>query len=68
MQRLIAPGSYAPMPALRKGDVTRVLPGGLPPVPYRTQNNWLKANRYAHSDGTSKACRAECKLSHLGWV
>ena len=56
------------MPAPIKGDVNRVYPGGLPPVPYRSRNGaWGTANRHVNSDGTSRACRLECAMSHKGW-
>lgn len=58
-----------PMPAQIKGERDREGKGGLPPVPYRSRNAaWGNANKYANSDGTSKACRLECAMSHKGWV
>lgn len=60
----------AQMPAMVRPDGShdKNLPGGLPPVPYRSQNNWSKGNKHVFSDGTSRECRAECWHSNKGWV
>lgn len=69
--RIVSKGTMGiPMPPLVKGQQGqqgRKLQGGLPPEPYRGRNQWGTANKWAHSDGTSIACRLECKLSHVGW-
>ena len=49
-----------PMPNRAYGDQGRKVQGGLPPEPYRARNDWGNALRSARSDGTSRACRAEC--------
>ncbi len=56
-----------PLPEPIKGDVDRVLPGGLPPVPYRARNAWGAAFGRTKSDGTSYACRNECLHSTSEW-
>jgi hypothetical protein len=57
-----------PMPQMRVGSIGRKLPGGMPPEPYRARNDWNSGSRFAHSDGTSKACRGECAMSQrLCW-
>lgn len=60
-------GTMPPMPAMFKGDVDRVLQGGLPPVGHRSRNDWGGAAPRARSDGTSTACRGECFHSVSEW-
>jgi hypothetical protein len=48
------------MPALRKGDVDRVHPGGEPPVPYRARNDWTSGYKRNWRDGSSPECNSEC--------
>lgn len=57
-----------PMPPPLQGTQGPKLPGGLPPVAYRSANaRFGNASRSARSDGTSKAARMECLFSTALW-
>ena len=60
-------GFYAPMPEQRKGEVSRKLKGGDPPIAYRARNDWGGAARHAFKDGSSPSCNAECFHSTSEW-
>jgi hypothetical protein len=60
-------GTMPPLPEQIKGDIDRVLPGGLPPVGYRARNAWGGASPRARSDGTTTRCRSECFHSVSEW-
>lgn len=63
----VAKGTMPSMPALRKGEVDRKLPGGLPPVPYRNAcSKWAGCpTRWAREPFNSRQIRGEICADRL---
>lgn len=64
----VAKGTMYPMPPLIKGDVNRVMQGGLPPEPYRSANHkWCRGSKFAREPYASQEIKREVFHSTSEW-
>lgn len=64
----VAKGTMYPMPPLIKGDVNRVMQGGLPPEPYRSANHkWCRGSKFAREPYASQEIKREVFHTTSEW-